>query len=902
MKNLYNRFVENFLFEQKFLNSRSAPGASPGSKVEGSKAHPNMNADEIIKPTIKDAQERINKIRGSISFAKNLKLADKQRIEKKLKFFERRLDQLESKYKNRKQLKEKVVLATYKRLRQIMDRHGIKPEKKLVSRGVLEARSKTRVAKTKPKAKAKSVVKAKPIAKAQKPKEKRVKQEAIHYPKGTPEPVKITSKEGPVAKETTSKYFVSEKHLTLHKIAFLTTYLKSMVEQKSKQLKITRSGVRSSSEYQEITKTMKSVSGELTKIDKKVLPKEKKEALYKRANDKLKAVSKKYNVELSPYKPPTGQDTLNLIKAMKVRLKGLKDKAVQKNILSRLNSDEEQVKRIMSSNEKPEVKQNMMKELYDLLKKGMKEYGLEKEKVSFSGKPSPFAKLTVLAKPVTSGKPKAKVQYLTSGPRKSINKITKYRKLISNLRDLESGKFKDRDKVLERIGHDANTLRKNTSVPDQVFTHSLEDGYRVAAISWNKNYSHMVDMVIYRKGKVVCLRKKGVWYSHDEAPRLTRVAEVIKSHSVVNDSIKRLTKVGSKNKETIRFNDTSELAAFKQGLTDWAKHGDMSKMSTTEFTPALTRKNVHVFYKRRGPGRGEFMIKLQTKKLGKRTIFFDTDTGKLGLGTSEVQPGGKSKLKSKGYKKGMAAMSKKEQTQMKEKSKEAQKLKKEKAKQQVMKNNISPEFKKANILKFPKDPTNGYEFSVEADPKNPKHKELLRKDISKMVNLQDMTHRIAIFTISDPKGKNPRKAIFVPGQSIASLIEKGKMTNKKVKISNKDKIRIDYRDHQSAEFKTMVKGNVKKKFERLKHNSKLAVNVRKIAYMEKKLLEIKGKSASNYKTASSKLKSIKKQLATAKDTYDLSRKTKIVNLVDKRIKSEMAFYTKKYKIQFPNKF
>lgn len=1120
MKHLYNEFVENFLFEQKLLNVIRKPSASPGARVEGAKSHPNMAPDEIVKPTIKDAKDRIARIRRIMIFNTKTPTAQKRRLTRRLRKLEKRLNRAGNRHKNNEAKKHEVALKTYKRLKLVMDKFDIKPKKKLVTKEDLDARAALKRA-------AKEKHGPEP---GTKPKEKstrkKVQQSAIHMPEGISAPVPLVSrKEKPAAKETTSKFPVLIGDLVQHKIKLLDSHLIAMEERNMKVLKLAPYQTRTSSEYREISKAVRSAKGEMKKIEGSNKSPKEKETAYKKINDELKKVALKFNVEIVPHKPPTSKDVMALVKKIRGKLSKIKDVKKRKRIENSLKRTELLVVKIVKLKKSAQFKQSMITDEYNRLNKWIQASGLEdppplslgrqvdgkitylekylknkrlnsswikpshkfvmglksakaikyqkaykklqeakagfekaltmkepmkstilklinskldsavkseglkfpkkllkastpttatevkvgaeklvnatpeqivkhkmnhirevhekylkilknkkypknskearekdnSQKVMLASIVSGFEKqykaalaegnpqargkkfkklntnidnMVVLINKQAKGKfeikfppmkgvkqagkpgtsPKEKPVYLTGGARLKPNEIKgNYKDLILRLQKLESGRFKDRGKILERIARDANAFKSGAKT-DQVSTHSLPDGYRIAAINWNKDYGHMVDRVVYRRGKVVCLRKKGVWYSHDEMPAFTRTANVIKSHSVVSDCTKRLAKVGDKNNETVRFNNTAELAAFKQSLIDWAKYGNMSKMSTTTHSPALTRGNVQVFYKRRGPGSGEFMIKIQTEGLGKRTIFFDTDTGKLGLATYKGVSGGKSELVSNGYEKGMVAMNKKEEAANLKKKNEAKAQKNVLKDQQAMKSNVNADFQKAGIAKFKKNPKNGFEFTIEADLKKPKHKELMKKRINQLVNLKDMTHRFAIFVIKGAKGKSPRRALFVPGQKTAYLVDKnGKMTNKRAPFYSGDTITVDYKNPTSKEF-GMISGGIKKKFEKFRKKSKLAVNVRKVAYLKKKLLEFAKKKnakathplamklSAEYRTAYNKLKGAGDQLARAKDTYNLASKTKIVDSVDNRIKAEMNAMSKKHKVKFKTTF
>ncbi len=936
MKYLYNNFVENFLFEQKFLNLIGKPKSGPEGLESAHEKAPSM---QDIHTRIKHIRKNLDKIKGG----KNNKTKDV--LGKHLNKIEKRMLKLEDSLGS-KVAKNKVIGETYLQLEKIMILHGIEVRDRLVS----------------------------------------------------------------------------PKDVVNQNLNVLQTYLKNMVENKSKRLKISRTGVRNSTEYQDISKAIKTVEKGLKKVEKKGISKSQKDKIYFKANYVLVQVATKYNVELTPYKLPTGKNTLDLIQTMKDRLDNVKDKKVRTQILKRLIGDEKHVKKIMASDQKPRVKQKMIKNIYDILKKGMVDYGLDvgekmpvdqlvdakitylKEKLKAERikegashlkamKWSPRYKrifnqlesvraeydsamkttnpkeknkklmdlnkkidaqvkaakislpkdLRVAAAEVGKGKlrPKSRSkvslqakakpfsepkQYAKPGNKKfDVKKIKSpgMRKFIGDLQNLETGFVKNYQYALEKIAFAVQKMGGGKRGPlDKVITESLPGGYRIATINWpnikarNISNDTMVNLVIYNsKGEIVCVREGHSWMRPDKSPQIRKVAEVIKSNSIMNDVTKKLARIQAGDNpggnDKVRFKSLADLDEFKNALASLGKNMTLNPPPTKPKL-IIRNKDMRIYFKSTGAGQGEFEINIFKPKF--ITLFFNTQTGKLGTATLKNE-NGKSKLVSKGYDNEMDAMSVTELNKMNEMKKQKETKETALKDQKAMKSNINPKYR--GVCKFQKNPKYGYEFTVNADIKKPKEKALLKGGLGKMVNLKDMTHRIAIFTITDSKGKNPRKGIFVPGQrgkKIPYLIEKGKVSSKPLRFSNGDKIKIQYKGENSAEFKTLVKGKIKRNFENNRKKSKLETNIRKVAYLKKKLLEFAKKKDSRathplamrhskkYKTAYNKLKSADNQLNTAKTTNDLAVRKQTVNKVDRDVKAQMDAYAKEYKVTFKKKF
>jgi len=85
MKNLHREFLDNFLFEERFLY-RGGPSRAPEAKGAAPKS------TEIKEPTVDDVKDRIKHIRDNLAKIKNPQ--NKKKLEEHLKKIEKTVDDL----------------------------------------------------------------------------------------------------------------------------------------------------------------------------------------------------------------------------------------------------------------------------------------------------------------------------------------------------------------------------------------------------------------------------------------------------------------------------------------------------------------------------------------------------------------------------------------------------------------------------------------------------------------------------------------------------------------------------------------------------------------------------------------------------------------------------------------
>jgi hypothetical protein len=368
------------------------------------------------------------------------------------------------------------------------------------------------------------------------------------------------------------------------------------------------------------------------------------------------------------------------------------------------------------------------------------------------------------------------------------------RNLVKDLRDLESGNVKDLREMKRRISNNLRGLGiRPGSELNKVKTQTIADGYEVGMINWpkpkdpNQSRDSFPNIVIYKNGKLICFQTgtaetgTSLRTPAEATPRNLKVANVIKGHAVVSDLRKNLVEVaGGKEK----FKSIAKMNEFKVALKDFAKSLNRRTLDNArgKYALVINSGGTDVYFKNRGNGQGEYKI-----KVGASIYFFDTQTGKIGT-AQDV----KGKITDKGYSNEIKVLTKGEKKGMDKAKEDKARVAKYKEGRKQMKAHMhdTPD----GYVKFnDKDP---YEFTITANKKNPEHKKLLRKSIGSVLDLKKVKDKVLYITVTDAKGKNPRQAMYFPGDKHPYLIVKGTVRRQKryrLKYYNGDKIKVQFK-------------------------------------------------------------------------------------------------------------